>query len=288
PVGAYERVEQAVGMSLSEQKERLLDLVDEIVVTMVDHACPPGKHYEDWDLEALERAYKDQFAIGATGIHEISDRDELLRKLYADASAVLDRKEHEFGTENFLRLFRDLYLQEIDKQWMDHLQGMDHLRDGIGLRGYGQRDPKKEYQREGFDMYLEMVQSVKSSVTLGMFTVERAGEEELRQLEEQRRQATEKRQRQIRTSHQAGGEQDGGGAQPSGPSRQARRAAARRGRRAGGPGAEAALGQQGPAQAATVKRDRPKLGRNDPCYCGSGKKYKNCHYREDQAAASPQ
>ncbi|MGB5374130.1 MAG: preprotein translocase subunit SecA [Polyangiales bacterium] len=288
PVGAYKRVEQAVGMSLSEQKERLLDLVDEIVVTMVDHACPPGKHYEDWDLEGLERAYKDQFAIGATGIHEISDRDELLRKLYVDASAVLDRKEQEFGTENFLRLFRDLYLQEIDKQWMDHLQGMDHLRDGIGLRGYGQRDPKKEYQREGFDMYLEMVQSVKSSVTLGMFTVERAGEEELRQLEEQRRQATEKRQRQIRTSHQAGGEQGGGGAQQSGPSRQARRAAARRGRRAGGPGAEASLAQQGPAQAATVKRDRPKLGRNDPCYCGSGKKYKNCHYREDQAAASPQ
>jgi preprotein translocase subunit SecA len=137
-------------------------------------------------------------------------------------------------------------------------------------------------------MYLQMVPSVKSSVTLGMFTVERAGEEELRQLEEQRRQATEKRQRQIRTSHQARGEQGGGGAQQSGPSRQARRAAARRGRRAGGPGAEAALAQQGPAQAATVKRDRPKLGRNDPCYCGSGKKYKNCHYREDQAAASPQ
>ncbi|MGB3050058.1 MAG: preprotein translocase subunit SecA [Polyangiales bacterium] len=288
PEGAYKCVEQAVGMSLSEQKERLLDLVDEIVATMVDHACPPGKHYEDWDLDGVERAFKDQFAISATGIHEISDRDDLLRKLYSDASAVLDRKEQEFGTENFLRLFRDLYLQEIDKQWMDHLQGMDHLRDGIGLRGYGQRDPKKEYQREGFDMYLQMVQSVKSSVTLGMFTVERAGEEELRQLEEQRRQATEKRQRQIRTSHQAGGEQGGGGAPQSGPSRQARRAAARRGRRAGVPGAEAPAAPQGPAQAATVKRDRPKLGRNDPCYCGSGKKYKNCHYREDQAAASPQ
>ncbi|MBW2718156.1 MAG: hypothetical protein JRD94_06265 [Deltaproteobacteria bacterium] len=58
-----------------------------------------------------------------------------------------ERKEREFGTENFLRLFRDLYLQEIDKQWMDHLQGMDHLRDGIGLRGYGQRDPKKGWCR---------------------------------------------------------------------------------------------------------------------------------------------
>ena len=288
PQGAYEHLEQAVGMSLSEQKERLLDLVDEIVVTMTDHACPPGKHFEDWDLDGLESAYKEQFALPATGIHDISDREGLLRKLYTDGSAVLERKEHEFGTENFLRLFRDLYLQEIDKQWMDHLQGMDHLRDGIGLRGYGQRDPKKEYKREGFDMYLEMVQSVKSSVTLGMFTVERAGEEELQRLEEQRRQATEKRQRQIRASHQ-GEDQGGGGQQQAGLSRQARRAAARRGRRAGGAGAGAPPPQPPvAAQQATVKRDHPKLGRNDPCYCGSGKKYKNCHYREDQAAASPQ
>jgi preprotein translocase subunit SecA len=286
PVGAYERVEEAVGMSLSEQKERLLDLVDEIVVTMTEHACPPGKHYEDWDLDGLERAYKEQFGIAATGIRDITDREELLTKLYGDAEAVLVRKEEEFGTENFLRLFRDLYLQEIDKQWMDHLQGMDHLRDGIGLRGYGQRDPKKEYQREGFDMYLEMVQSVKSSVTLSMFTVERAGEEELRQLEERRRQATERRQRQIRATHQGEAGSEAGRPQQPGLSRRQRRAAAARDRRAGTGGAAPPPPQAAPPQA-TVTRDRPKLGRNDPCYCGSGKKYKNCHYREDQAAASP-
>ncbi|MGB5695297.1 MAG: preprotein translocase subunit SecA, partial [Polyangiales bacterium] len=217
PRGAYEHLEQAVGLSLTEQKERLLDLVDEVVVTMTDHACPHGKHYEDWDIDGLARAYKEQFALDATGTHEISDRAELLNKLYSDAAAVLERKENEFGTENFLRLFRDLYLQEIDKQWIDHLQAMDHLRDGIGLRGYGQRDPKKEYQREGFDMYLEMVQSVKSSVTLGMFTVERAREEDLQRLEEQRRQATEKRQQQIRASHR-GDDQGGEGASQAGRS----------------------------------------------------------------------
>ena len=288
PKGAYEQVKEAIGMSLTEQKERLLDLIDEIVVTMTDHACPPGKHYEDWDLDGLQSAYKEQFGIDATGIRDIADREELLAKLYGDAAGVLVRKEEEFGTENFLRLFRDLYLQEIDKQWMDHLQSMDHLRDGIGLRGYGQRDPKKEYQREGFDMYLEMVQSVKSSVALSMFTVERAREEDLQRLEEQRRQATEKRQRSIRASHQAGQDDGGDRSQPVGPSRQARRAAARRERRAGGAGAGAPPPPQAAPQAATVKRERPKLGRNDPCYCGSGKKYKNCHYREDQAAASPQ
>jgi preprotein translocase subunit SecA len=163
---------------------------------------------------------------------------------------------------------------------------MDHLRDGIGLRGYGQRDPKKEYQREGFDMYLEMVQSVKSSVTLSMFTVERAGEEELRQLEERRRQATERRQRQIRATHQGEAGSEAGRPQQPGLSRRQRRAAAARDRRAGTGGAAPPPPQAAPPQA-TVTRDRPKLGRNDPCYCGSGKKYKNCHYREDQAAASP-
>ena len=172
---------------------------------------------------------------------------------------------------------------------MDHLQAMDHLRDGIGLRGYGQRDPKKEYKREGFDMYLEMVQSVKSSVALAMFTVERAREEDLQRLEEQRRQAAEKRQRQIRASHPGEGVAEGD-AQPRQPglSRRQRRAAAARGRRSGAGAPVAPPPPQAPLQQATVKRERPKLGRNDPCYCGSGKKYKNCHYREDQAAASPQ
>jgi preprotein translocase subunit SecA len=165
---------------------------------------------------------------------------------------------------------------------------MDHLRDGIGLRGYGQRDPKKEYKREGFDMYLEMVQSVKSSVALSMFTVERAREEDLERLEAQRRQAAERRQRQIRATHPGEDRPEGDKGQP-GLSRRQRRAAAARGRRAGGAGPAATPGPpRAPASQATVKRDRPKLGRNDPCYCGSGKKYKNCHYREDQAAASPQ
>ena len=289
PQGAFDFLLEAVGLSLTEQKERLLDTVDEIITTMTDHACPPNKHYEDWELEGLQKAYQEQFSISATGIQKITDREELLQKLYEDAAGVLERKEVEFGTENFLRLLRDLSLQEIDKQWMDHLQAMDHLRDGIGLRGYGQRDPKKEYKREGFDMYLEMIQSVKSSVAASMFTVERAREEDLERLEEQRRQQTEKRQRMIRASHPGEEAPAGRTGQPAqqGLSRRARRMAARRGRRAGvgeSPQADAAA----PPMQQTVKRDRPKIGRNDPCYCGSGKKYKNCHYREDQAAASAQ
>jgi len=290
-----------VGMSLSEQKERLYDLVDEIVGTMVEHACPPGKHFEDWDLDGLSRAYQTQFGIEATGLDRITDAQELAEKLYGDAEAIIKKKEKEFGPENYLRLFRNFYMQEIDKQWIDQLQAMDHLRDGIGLRGYGQRDPKKEYKREGFDMFLQMMQGVKSQVSENMFRVVRVTEEDLQRQEAQRKAQSEARQRSLRAAHPgadgdgaaapaSGASTPGAGAPPGGLNRRQRR---RQQKRTGTPGAPAAAAATTPRAAptaspapATVKRDRPKLGRNDPCWCGSGKKYKACHYREDQAAAT--
>ena len=275
PQGALDHVIDRVGTSLTEQRERLLDMVEEIVSTMVDHACPPGKHSEDWDKEGLAVAYKEQFTIQATGIVDSMTADELKLKLYSDAESILAKKETEFGSENFLRLARDLYLEEIDRQWIDHLQAMDHLRDGIGLRGYGQRDPKKEYKREGYDMFLEMLQTTKSSVALKMFTVERAREEDLERLEAQRKQQIEKRERQIRASHHPGDGSGDGDQPPRQMSRKQRRAAAARGQQ-----------PVAPVQAQTQRRDRPKLGRNQPCHCGSGKKYKNCHLRSDQQSAA--
>src|SRR5690606_16556348 len=126
--------------------------------------------------------YKSLVHVEATGVDDLVEQGEIAQKLYGDAEAILLRKEKELGPENFLRLFRNFFLQEIDRQWIDHLQSMDHLRDGIGLRGYGQRDPKKEYKREGFDMFQEMLQNVKAQVIETVFTVERAREEDLERL----------------------------------------------------------------------------------------------------------
>jgi preprotein translocase subunit SecA len=252
-------------MSLSEQRERMLDLADELIGTMLEHACPPGKHYEDWDLDGLKKAFSEQFHIDATGIDSFADPTEIAKKLFADSEAILGRKEKDLGPESFLRLFRNFFLQEIDRQWIEHLQAMDHLRDGIGLRGYGQRDPKQEYKKEGFDMFQGMLQSVKSSVADALFTVERAREEDLERLEAQRRAQSERRQSGQRTNHPAGAPGGDGQKQP----------AAAQG--AGQPAAQ-------PAQVQTVRREGPKIGRNDKCHCGSGKKYKNCHMREDQQA----
>jgi len=268
-------LESEVGLSMTEQRERLLDLVDELVTTLVDRACPANKHFEYWDFEGLARAFQDQFGIEASGLDGFDDQSDLALKLYQDVEAVLRRKLDDFGPEYFLRLFRDLYLEQIDRQWIEHLASMDHLRDGIGLRGYGQRDPKKEYKREGFTLFQVSLESIKSSVMHSLCRVERAREEDLERLEEQRKAQAQKRTEQQRTNTpDAAAAADGEG---NGPGRKARRAAQKRG--------VAPQAQPQPVQ--TVRRDRPKLGRNDPCWCGSGKKYKACHMREDEAAAGP-
>ncbi|HKO93649.1 MAG TPA: preprotein translocase subunit SecA, partial [Polyangiaceae bacterium] len=165
PAKALERLLHEVALSLTEQQERLLDVLDEIVGTMVERACPPKKHWEDWDIKGLKTAFEEQFGITADDtIERMTDAMEIGAKLYQQGEDGLKEREKEFTPIHLLRLFRTLFLQEIDKQWLEHLSHMDHLRDGIGLRGYGQRDPKNEYKREGYDMFLNMMANVSSSV----------------------------------------------------------------------------------------------------------------------------
>ncbi len=300
PQGALDFIIDEVGMSLTEQYERLLDLVDGIIGTMIEHACPANKHYDDWDLEGLATAYEEQFNMDCTGAEGFSDREDLAAKLYEDAEGVLIKKVEEIGALNYLRFFRNLYMQEIDRQWIQHLQAMDHLRDGIGLRGYGQRDPKREYKREGYDIFRSMTESVQGVVASSMFRA-RVKTEDVERLEQERKSAAEARLRGMRTSHPESGQKQaagqparagqaaagGGGGVAAQNRRQRRRAAARGDGGGAAPGASPQQEAAGPSRPQTVKRDRPKIGRNDPCHCGSGKKYKSCHYREDQRGAHP-
>ena len=289
-VACYEHLKRVVPLSLTEQRERLLDLVDEVIGTMVEHACPPNKQYEDWDFDGLSRGFQEMFGIEASGIEKVVGAQEAAEKLYADADAVRQKREREVGELIYLRVLRNFYLQEIDNQWLEHLQNMESLRDGIGLRGYGQRDPKKEYQKEGFDLFLELMQNVKASVVQKMFHFVIEREDEVERLEAERRRRVEQRQQRMQASHAAvaaaGGEpteaEDGrptAGEDAQAPSRRARRRMAATGQVS--EGAPTAV-----AKPQTVKRDKPKVGRNDPCWCGSGKKYKNCHLRSDEDASA--
>jgi len=124
-------------------------------------------------------------------------------------------------------------LQAIDTLWKDHLLAMDHLKEGIGLRGYGQKNPLQEYQREGFDMFQDLMNRLDADIVEKLYTVQLAREEDVERLEQRQQQ----RQAKVMMTH---------GSEPAA------------------------------AVAETVKREAPKVGRNDPCVCGSGKKYKKC------------
>jgi preprotein translocase subunit SecA len=136
-----------------------------------------------------------------------------------------------------------LYLQSIDQMWKDHLLSMDHLRQGIGLRGYGQKDPKQEYKKEGYAMFVAMTWRVKGAVVGNVLRLQPARQESAEEIERKRLAAQRKALQRITETHAAAGDD----------------------------------GEAPRAKAETVVRQGPKVGRNDPCPCGSGKKYKKCH-----------
>ncbi len=163
---------------------------------------------------------------------------------------------------------RHFCLEEIDHQWIDHLKAMEHLREGIYLRGYGQKDPKKEYKREGFELFAQMMQNILVNTARKLFRVQI-------QRQEAEIPAMQAKQRRTVESHAAAATS---GAETVGQVAQEPAGSSAYGKAADG-AAQAAAKQK------TVRRDQPKVGRNDPCPCGSGKKYKKCHGREEDEAS---
>ena len=181
-------------------------------------------------------------------------RQDLAEKAWKQVEKRIDEREEELGRPFLLYFARHFMLEEIDSQWIDHLKSMDHLREGIGLRGYGQKDPKKEYKKEGFDLFGAMMDNININAAKSIFHVMiKREEEEIPELKD--------KQRAMTASHP---DARGGAEEPAGSS-------------AYGDAADG--GKQRPQKQETVRRDRPKVGRNDPCPCGSGKKYKKCHGR---------
>ena len=168
-----DRLADEVGSSMVQQRERLLDLCEEILQGVVDESCPPHAHAEDWDLDALRAATKERFNFEPT-IDEgkIMEREALVEALWADVEKVIDAREAELSLPGLLFYCRRFYLQEIDERWIEHLKSMEALREGIGLRGYGQKDPKQEYKKEGFVIFGEMMRSIGRNVCEKVFHIQ--------------------------------------------------------------------------------------------------------------------
>lgn len=226
-------------ISWADFKEMVLDALEDAIVAQADTYLPT-KNPATWDLESLERNVKDVFNLEMSFSGKGS-REEVEEDIYKAAEKIILQREQEFS-EEFLRFLQYRYLATIDQLWKDHLLAMDHLRQGIGLRGYGQKDPKQEYKKEGYSGFIQMLGAIKVQFVSQMMRVQaRNTAEETARLQRQMAQ----RQKQALEG------------------------------RAGEDGKidEAAAAPRAPAKAPEAKG----VGRNDPCPCGSGRKYKKCH-----------
>jgi len=227
PALVLETILEEVPKSLVQQRERLLDLCDQLAGQLVDEFCPENRSVSEWDFNGLSAEIKRIFNIETGDLESLKKPEEIHRQLYEQIEALHLQREKDIPSELLLWAFRDFYLREIDKQWIDHLQNMDSLRDGIRLRAYGNKDPKKEYKKEGYGMFVEMVDSIQRNVLQRTFQVQL----------EKGTDISRRRPRKKRRTVEGKGET---------------------------------------VQKRTVRRDHPKVGRNEPCPCGSGKKYKKC------------
>jgi preprotein translocase subunit SecA len=259
PKGIYERLLAEIPQSLSEQRERLLDLIDGIVGAMVEESCPLGKPPEDWDWKGLKEGFVEHFSTKPVDYENTVDHDDLAHILYTQAVKELEIREKEMGSELMLRVFRHYYLEEIDRAWVEHLTNMEHLRDGIGLVGYGQKDPKQEYKKQGYDIFLNMMASSSSNVCSKVFSVQVKKENDIERME---REDLEKHNRVAQAMQMRHGTDVEGGEVEAAKGTPSRRPPA--------PQPKGATTQP-------VRRDAPKVGRNDLCPCGSGEKFKKCH-----------
>ena len=240
-----DRLAREVASSLIQQRERVLDLSEEVLQELLDATCPEHVHAEDWDLEALAAGMKERFGFEPTIESKgLLERDKLAALTWAQLEKIIEAREQEFSLPYFLYFFRYFMLEEIDQRWIEHLKNMEALREGIGLRGYGQKDPKQEYKKEGFVIFGEMMASISRNLCQKLFHIQIRREESEAAAQQM---ADKQAKRRPRATIESGG------------------------------GAAQAAGAQASAEPQPVRRTQPKVGRNDPCPCGSGKKYKKCH-----------
>jgi preprotein translocase subunit SecA len=232
-----------------EGRNYILRVVDDIVGSMIDLHCPEEADPEDWDLDSLKTEYRSYFGLtmDELGIDwETINRPQLEETILEGAKEHYKKRSGQFGEEDFNRLEKFLLLDTVDRQWKDHLLALDHLREGIGLRAYGQRNPLVEYKRESFALFEDMWERIEDHVVKFLYHAEPVEDMQLKR----RGVSTTLSHPEAEGLASSHAQQERAANTPvSAPD----------------------------ARPTTVRRSQPKVGRNDPCPCGSGKKYKKCH-----------
>ena len=235
-------------MAAEDVSETIASMRDTVINDTISIYIPPNSIDEQWDVAGLEQALRDEYALeldisdwleNDDSLHEESLRERILE----EAEKAYQAKEETVGEELMRHFEKAVMLQTLDSQWKEHLAQMDYLRTGINLRGYAQKDPKQEYKRESFSLFTTMLDNIKHEVIRIISRVQVRAPEDVDAVDQQRRQSGD-----VQYQHddaQKIGQQE----------------------------AE----EETPQAAQPYTRDGSKVGRNDPCPCGSGKKFKHCH-----------
>jgi preprotein translocase subunit SecA len=234
-------------MDAEDIEDSVVAIREEVVGITVEQYIPPGSLDELWDADGLSKALEAEYGVsvnvsGWVSLEKFLSAESIAERCIDEAQKVYDKKAGNIGPDLMRGVEKQVMLRQLDNHWKEHLASMDHLRQGIGLRSYAQKNPKQEYKREAFEMFGVMLEQVKHDTISILSRIRIQGEEDLNELAERKEQSDRMKFQHAEAS--ALGKQPQGGA---------------------------------PKTALPFIRDGRKVGRNEPCPCGSGKKFKQCH-----------
>jgi len=239
-------------MDADEIEDSVAAIRDEVVRITIEQYIPPGSLDEMWDTQGLSQALESEFGVQADVARWMNDDKTMSAEAIAEkcidaANSAYEEKVANIGADLMRGVEKQVMLRQLDHHWKEHLAGMDHLRQGIGLRSYAQKNPKQEYKREAFEMFGVMLEQVKHDTISILSRIRIQGEDDLNEISA-RKQSPGAMKFQHAEASALGAESQGGS-------------------------------QEAVPQSASVPfvRDGRKVGRNEPCPCGSGKKFKQCH-----------
>ncbi|TDX30259.1 protein translocase subunit secA [Modicisalibacter xianhensis] len=248
----YEQRDEILGAE--DVSQNVTGIREEILDGSISDYVPPQSLPEQWDLEGLQQTLKTEFNLDVP-LQQWAEEDEhfheevLRERLQNSHREIYAAKTEAIGADLMRRFEKQVMLQVLDTRWKEHLQSMDHLRRGIHLRGYAQKNPKQEYKREAFELFQALLFNIKHDVTRILSHVQVRRQEEVEELERNRRDTLERERATAQQTREDSAREE----------------------------AESEVDEGAQADRQTVRREGPKVGRNDPCPCGSGKKFKQCH-----------
>ena len=244
-------------MSSDDISENVEAICHDVIENVISMFISPNSMEEQWDTEGLTQTLKKDFGLEIP-VQQWLDRDDKLyeeplrQRIHASVKNVLDEKQQLIGAENMRKLEKDVMLQVLDTKWKEHLAAMDYLRQSVGLRGYAQKNPKQEYKREAFEMFQQMLEEIKQDTVSFLCQVQFRSSEDVLPLGSDKQENTEA---ELEMQHAQADDVLHPGVQPQQEQK------------------------RDTAKSEPITRPGRKIGRNEPCHCGSGKKFKHCHGR---------